>query len=89
MKFGSTVLALALAMIILGTATASAVGYEKRYADFSPPYRSAEGKTYRRPVLDKLKDASFIEKCPVFIDEVAAVVKDILGQFGITERKAP
>lgn len=88
-KFSKTFLAAALAVMIFGSTAVWAVGYEKRYTEASPRVRSVKGTAYRERVLDKLHEASFVDQCPVIIEKFASVVKDILSQFGLTEKEVP
>ncbi|MBM3301981.1 MAG: hypothetical protein FJY85_18760, partial [Deltaproteobacteria bacterium] len=37
----------------------------------------------QRGLYDAIKKATFIEKGPALIDEVAFTIKDVLGQFGL------
>lgn len=81
--------ALALAAIIfVAPASLWAVGYEKIDINGQSAYHAVEPKP--SPGLGKaLAEASFVKKYPQFIDDAAAAVKDILGQFGIVKTEAP
>ena len=89
MKYGMTVLGLVLAITFFSYGSASAVGYEKRYTTPSPNAASAKARSYHRSLVDKLEEASLVEKCPALIEGFAEAVRDILSQFGITDKRAP
>ena len=89
MRFGKIFLASALALVIFGSTAAWAVGYEKRYTKTSPRVGAMGGTAYREHVMDKLNEASMIDRYPVIIEDFASTVKDILSQFGLTDKSIP
>jgi hypothetical protein len=65
-----------------------AVGYE-RYDAGTPPHAQSKARTNgSHDLYAAVKKASFVEKAPAVLDEVAAFVKDVLAQFGLTENKS-
>lgn len=89
MKFCKILLASALALMLFGSTAVWAVGYEKRYAKPLPRTGSIGGTAYREHVLHKLHEASMVDQCPVVIERFASTVRDILSQFGLTQKETP
>lgn len=88
MKCGAVVLALILIGLVAGTQSAFAVGYE-RYEVAAPQSGGSQDTSQSTQSLYRaLQNATFMEKYPAMIDEVALFVKDVLGQFGL-DRKTP
>lgn len=66
---------------LLGATNAWSVGYER----VTVPLDNAHTK----PVVKEASaNGSFMQKCPALLDGTAAVIKDILSQFGLIEKKA-
>jgi hypothetical protein len=63
------------------TVQAWAVGYERLEVDAT--------KTGTTVVSSNGPAATIVEKGPALLDEVAGVITDLLGQFGIINKKAP
>lgn len=83
MRFYVAILALAVAVILVQPHGASAVGYER--------YEVSNGHVSRSGVPPKsgaLKKATFWEKCPAVLDDVAFFVRDVLSQFGLAEHRS-
>lgn len=89
MRLHLTIMAIAVMLVFVSIQSALAAGYVS-YSTGSPS--KTESRTFPQTsqgLYDALKHASFVEKCPPLIDEVAHTVKDILGQFGLTGNKRP
>lgn len=89
MRLYLTIMAVAVTLVFVSMQSALAAGYVS-YSTGSPP--KIESRTFPQTtqgLYDALKHASFVEKYPSLIDEVAFTVKDILGQFGLTGNKRP
>lgn len=83
--------AVLIAVVVVFAATSSvlAVGYERYVVNGSArPVPIDRVKRYAS-LENALKQASFCEKYPKVLDEVAFTVKDILSQFGLVDRQAP
>jgi len=59
-----------------------AVGYERIEVPEA-------GKQPQTTVMETASNGSFVQKCPVLLDETAAFVTDLLSQFGLINKKAP
>ena len=89
MKSGKRIVAGVILIFLLGTGIAAAVGYE-RYSLNGPPKTGKIVKSRGCVDLeDSLRKATFIDKYPALLDQTSALVKDILSQFGIVQKKAP
>ena len=66
---------------IFGTTGAWAVGYERLEV-------SRDGKKPKTVVTEAVGNG-FMQKCPALLDETASVIKDILSQFGLINKKTP
>lgn len=87
MRVRILVIAMALLLLCAGTGNVLAVGYESYN---TAGCSQAKPKIYpqtERGLYDAIKQASFLEKCPLVIDEVAFAVKDILSQFGLAKSR--
>jgi hypothetical protein len=89
MRVGITLLALALLVLSVGSGNVLAVGYES-YG--SAGERHSKATIYPRTEMglyNALKRASFVERYPLVLDEMAFTVRDILSQFGLAENRTP
>jgi hypothetical protein len=76
------VIVLSLILGLVGATGAWAVGYER--LETPQPKKQAKSVGIEAP-----SNGSFMKKCPALLDETAAVVKDILSQFGLIDKKTP
>ncbi|MBI5250629.1 MAG: hypothetical protein HY912_14155 [Desulfomonile tiedjei] len=67
---------------VAGTTSSWAVGYER----LEIPQNQKQTKTV---VTEAKANGSFMQKCPALLDETAGVVRDILSQFGLINKKTP
>jgi hypothetical protein len=68
---------------------AFAVGYVQYPADRPPANQTTVYPKTKEGFCDALSRASFANEYPKWLDEVTMAIKDILGQFGLTEMKRP
>jgi hypothetical protein len=86
MKCAATVLAVVLIGSFVGTQTALAVGYERYEVSASEPVESKSVGQSSQNLYKAIQNATFMEKYPAMIDEVALFVKDVLSQFGLENK---
>jgi hypothetical protein len=89
MKIYGRIAVLVLVILTVGSTVAIAVGYEPVKA-MEPSI--TDTKAWARGDLNvwrALKQASMVEKYPALLDKAALTVKTFLGQFGVTDVKAP
>jgi len=79
---GLRVLVLVAIFVAFITTSALAVGYER----LEVPVNSPQSKTV---VTQTTANGSVFQKCPALLDETASLVKDILSQFGLIDKKTP
>ena len=89
MKYLGTIITISVMVLVLAAGNALAVGYERYEPGGSSAVGTAKATSARPDLYTALKDASLVEKCPALLDQATSFVKDILGQFGLTDRKAP
>jgi hypothetical protein len=82
MTGGMKVIVLSLMLGLVGATGAWAVGYER----IEVPQAKKQAKLV---VVGAPANGSFMKKCPALLDETATVVKDILSQFGLVNKKTP
>jgi hypothetical protein len=83
MRYGTKVITIGLLIVLMATGGAFAVGYE-RYNAEAPSDARIKGKANgSHDFCEAVKKASFVEKAPAVLDEVAAFIKDLLAQFGL------
>jgi hypothetical protein len=82
MRYGARSVAVVLIILLMGSINAFAVGYEQ----YRPAGRAAEQSC---GWWESLKKGFFVEKYPEIIDGAASTVRDLLGQFGVLDRKTP
>lgn len=83
------VLSILTLAFLVGVGSALAVGYERVHT--ADTYIA---KDHTRAPLSpglgaEVKEPSFVDKIPAALDQAAAVVKDILFQIGLGDKKAP
>lgn len=76
------VIVLSLVLGLMGASGAWAVGYER--LETPQPRKQVKSVAIGAPA-----NGSFAKKCPALLDETASVVKDILSQFGLVNKKTP
>jgi hypothetical protein len=79
---GFKVIVLTAILGILVTTTGWAVGYERLEVPQNP-------KVTKTVITHTTSNGSFLQKCPALLDDTAAVIKDILSQFGLLDKKTP
>jgi hypothetical protein len=85
MRFGVGVVTLAVVTLLALPYSALAVGYER--VEMSGGKVKSKGDS-RATLTESLKKAAFCEKYPAIIDGTALAIKDLLGQFGLADRKS-
>jgi len=73
----------ALFLLVSGTETIRAAGYQRLDTQVAQQKARDRFPQTQRGLYDAIKKATFIEKGPALIDEVAFTIKDVLGQFGL------
>jgi len=89
MRVKFMVIVTTLFVLLIGAGYVLAVGYES-YGTTAE--RHSKAKVYpqtERGLCEALKHASFVEKYPSVIDELAFTVRDILSQFGLAKSTTP
>jgi hypothetical protein len=89
MKSSFRVCVFLLLATVISAGTVFAVGYERVSLPDTPPAKVQNSMGSDLRGWEAVKKASFVEKIPGVIDDVAMLVKDVLGQFGLIEKKAP
>lgn len=93
MKHKARISMICLLVSIVCAGSVGAVGYDRRIApDTGPPPETKASCPPAKPEASKPeapKPKTWLDRGPGLLDDATAVVKDILGQFGIVERKAP
>jgi hypothetical protein len=84
MRFGVGLVTLTMVALLALPYCALAVGYER--LEMSGGKVKSKGDT-RATLTESLKKATFCEKYPALIDSTALAIKDLLGQFGLANRK--
>jgi len=86
MRLGVSLVAALLVAILCLPMSVFAVGFERfEISDGKIESSSHSGTT----LTESLKKATFWEKYPALLDGTALAVKDLLGQFGLTDRRKP
>ncbi|MCX5861831.1 MAG: hypothetical protein WCG29_06775 [Desulfomonile sp.] len=88
MKIAATLLAVLLISSFVGASTAVAVGYERYDVPASAQPEPKAGGQSAPSLYKAIQNATFVEKYPAIIDEVAMFVRDVLSQFGL-DKKTP
>ncbi len=78
-----------LLITLLSVSLVMAVGYEKYDSSGNPITGTEKDSNQEQSVSSALQKATFADKYPEVIDEVAFFIKDVLSQFGLTENKNP
>lgn len=87
MKFSATILAIALVFLVAVQSNVYAVGYERYEVNGSEEKQAKSTASSGKELYKAVKEATFVEKVPVVIDEVAFFIRDILGQFGLRSHR--
>ncbi|MGB6065745.1 MAG: hypothetical protein WBG50_13150 [Desulfomonilaceae bacterium] len=88
MRYGTKVIAIVILTVFATTGGALAVGYEHYYIGGPAASHAKAYSNTRTDFCAALKKATFVEKVPGLLDDAAAFIKDVLGQFGLAENKA-
>jgi hypothetical protein len=88
MRYGTKVIAIAILTVLVTTGGALAVGYERYNAETPSKAQVTAKANGSTDFCTAVKKASFVEKAPAVLDGIAAFVKDVLAQFGLSENKA-
>jgi len=89
MRYGTKVVAIGILIVLVAVGGALAVGYERYNAEEGTSNGQVKVNATASPdVFTAVKQATFVEKVPAVLDEVAAFIKDFLAQFGLTENRA-
>jgi len=84
------VLSILTLAFFVGVGSALAVGYERVHTADTYIAKVHSRAPLSSPGLGaEVKEASFVEKIPAALDQAAAVVKDILFQIGLGDKKTP
>lgn len=83
------VMVIAVVVVLIGTGSALAVGYERYVVNGSPQGVYGDKARTCASLERALKKASFVEHYPKVLDEVAFTIKDILSQFGLVDKQSP
>ncbi len=78
-----------LAVLVAANGLVMAAGYQRYSPDAAPGPRSPYTDASCRSLSDALQQAAAVQKYPEYLDAAAALVKDILSQFGVVEKKTP
>jgi hypothetical protein len=89
MKLAHRVIMIILMMLFLGTGVVMAVGYDRYEEPATTQVNRTDKPTACEGATKVSNGMSWLERYPMMIDQVASFVKDLLGQFGIVETKAP
>jgi len=84
---GARIVSVVLIILLIGHINALAVGYE-RY----PPAGRVEMQSKAQEGCGwwaTVKKGLYVEKYPGLIDDAVSAVKDLLGQFGVLDKKTP
>jgi len=74
-----------LSVLLIGAGHAMAVGYESYDTTAERHAKANVHPKTEKGLCEAIKRASFAEKYPAVIDEVASTVRDILSQFGLAK----
>ncbi len=86
MRYGTKVIAIGVLIVLVATGGALAVGYERYNAEGLSEAQIKGKANGNQDFCAAVKKASFMEKAPAVLDEVAAFIKDLLAQFGHKEK---
>lgn len=87
MKFSIVVLAVALVFLVAVHSDVYAVGYERYEVNGGREQQVKSTASNGKGLYKAVKDATFVDKVPAVLDEVAFFVRDILGQFGLRSHR--
>jgi hypothetical protein len=88
MRYGTKVVAIGILIVLVAAGGVLAVGYERYNAEGQSDGQIKANATASQDVFTAVKQATFAEKVPAVLDEVAAFIKDLLAQFGLSENRA-
>lgn len=88
MRYVMKTIAIGILFLFLTSGPVLAVGMEKYDVSGAPDTANKVVENGNANVYGALRQASFVERVPAVIDEIAFFVKDILGQFGLAESKS-
>jgi hypothetical protein len=83
------VLSILTLAIFIGAGSALAVGYERLQAPDKVITKDHTSAPMTPTLWGAAKEATMVEKIPAALDQAAALVKDILSQFGVGDKKLP
>jgi hypothetical protein len=84
MRFRWSLVSLALVVALSVPCSVLAVGYERIEMTAGKETSNCQPRT---TLAESLKKATFLDKYPAILDSTALAVKDLLAQFGLTDRK--
>ncbi len=87
MRYGTKVIAIGIVIVLASTGGALAVGYERYNAEAPSNGHVTTKANGSTDFCTAVKKASFVEKAPAVLDQVAAFIKDVLAQLGLSENK--
>jgi len=82
MAFRAALFTLALLFVLATSHSVYAVGYERYEVNGAQVTQSQTKSDASEGLCHTLKQATFLEKVPAVLDQVAFFVRDVLGQFG-------
>jgi hypothetical protein len=88
MRYGTKVVAIGILIVLVAVGGALAVGYERYNAEGTPDGQIKANATASPDVFTAVKQATFVEKVPAVLDDVAVFIKDFLAQFGLSDNRA-
>ncbi len=78
-----------LIVLLLAAGSVLAVGYESYGTTVDRQSRTKVYPRTEKGLCEALTKASFVEKYPAIVDELAFTVRDILSQFGLAKNTKP
>jgi hypothetical protein len=89
MGYGIRVAVITILALLMGTGSASAVGFERYDSMGQRIERNNATHHTRQDRPGPVQKTPFLHEWPGIIDDAASLVKDILSQFGLADKKAP
>jgi hypothetical protein len=83
MRLLAAVICLSFLVVAIASNSAFCVGFERQDASSSSPAGSKEVKQNGQGLSSALKEASFFDKYPAVLDEIASTVREVLSQLGL------
>jgi len=87
MTFRVAIFTLALLFILTASHSVYAVGYERYEVNGAQETQSKAKSDGAEGLAQAVKQATFVEKVPAVLDQVAFFVRDVLAQFGLKTDK--